>query len=38
MKLLLENWREFVEEAADPCWDGYKKVGMKKLDIKGCKC
>ena len=34
MKLLLENWKSYLEEAADPCWDGYKKVGMKKKGAK----
>tara|TARA_R110002110_G_scaffold98999_3_gene253220 strand:- start:522 stop:1781 length:1260 start_codon:yes stop_codon:yes gene_type:complete len=39
MKLLLENWREFVkeatvEEAADKCWDGYTRKGMKKKGKK----
>jgi hypothetical protein len=33
MKLLLENWRD-----VNPCWGGYKKVGMKKLDIKEYEC
>ncbi len=34
MKLLFENWNSYLEEAADPCWDGYKKVGMKKKGNK----
>jgi len=34
MKLLFENWNSYLEEAADPCWDGYKKVGMKKKGDK----
>jgi hypothetical protein len=34
MKLLFENWKSYLEEAADPCWDGYKKVGMKKKGDK----
>ena len=34
MKDLLESWDEFLAEAADPCWDGYKKVGMKKKGNK----
>jgi len=32
MKLILENWRKYTAEAKsteDPCWDGYKQVGMK---------
>ena len=34
MKLLFESWNSYLEEAADPCWDGYKKVGMKKKGDK----
>jgi len=34
MKDLLENWNSYLQEAADPCWDGYKKVGMKKKGAK----
>ena len=34
MKLLFEAWNSYLEEAADPCWDGYKKVGMKKKGDK----
>ncbi len=34
MKLLLEQWREYISEEGDPCWDGYKQVGMKDKDGK----
>ena len=33
MKLLIENWRKFLEEEeilTEKCWDGYKQVGLKK--------
>ena len=32
MKLLLENWRKYLNEAkadSDPCWEDYEMVGMK---------
>ncbi len=31
MKLILESWRSYLKE---DCWDGYKKVGMKKKGDK----
>jgi hypothetical protein len=34
VKLLLENWKHYLEEGPGPCWDGYKKVGMKKKGNK----
>ena len=34
MKTLLENWQNYIDEAADPCWDGYRKQGMKKKGDK----
>lgn len=34
MKTLLENWQSYIDEAADPCWDGYRKQGMKKKGDK----
>ena len=34
MEYLFEDWKTYLEEAADPCWDGYKKVGMKKKGDK----
>ena len=34
MKILLENWQNYIDEAADPCWDGYRKQGMKKKGDK----
>ena len=34
MEHLFEDWKTYLEEAADPCWDGYKKVGMKKKGDK----
>ena len=34
MKYLFENWKFYLEEAADPCWDGYRKAGMKKKGDK----
>jgi hypothetical protein len=34
MKLLFENWKTFIEEADNPCWDGYRKAGMKKKGDK----
>ena len=34
MKLLFENWNSYLEEDADPCWDGYRKAGMKKKGDK----
>ena len=34
MKLLLEQWREYISEEGDPCWDGYKQIGMKDKDGK----
>ena len=33
MKLLIENWRKFLQEEeilTEKCWDGYKQAGMKK--------
>tara|TARA_R110000796_G_C14466522_1_gene425081 strand:+ start:207 stop:995 length:789 start_codon:yes stop_codon:yes gene_type:complete len=32
MKLLLENWRKFINEEevlTEKCWDGYKQAGLK---------
>ena len=34
MKLLIENWRKFLEEEeevlVEKCWDGYRQAGLKK--------
>ena len=36
MKLIMENWRKFVNEAEEdnPCWDGYEMIGTKMKDGK----
>ena len=34
MKMLLESWNSYLAEDADPCWDGYRKAGMKKKGDK----
>ena len=34
MKLLMENWQEYLEEEeilTEKCWPGYEKKGMKKM-------
>ena len=34
MKLLMENWQEYLEEEEilmEKCWPGYEKKGMKKM-------
>ena len=34
MKLLIENWQEYLEEEEilmEKCWPGYEKKGMKKM-------
>ena len=34
MKLIIENWRKYIAEDENPCWDGYEQIGMKEKDGK----
>lgn len=34
MKLIIENWRKYLTEEEDPCWEGYEMIGTKQKDGK----
>ena len=31
---MILKYKEFIAEKADPCWDGYKQIGTKKMKGK----